>query len=99
MRSFEIDDLNPAQFVEKIRAKLAARDYDRYASLGLDGDRLLVKLRWMGTTRFEYRVTRVGEGFRAELVDQTVATLHRAFGERFESYFEEALTKVGAKLV
>ena len=59
----------------------------------------MVELRWMGTTRFDYRVTPVGEGFRAELIEQKVAPLHRAFGERFASYFEEALTNVGARLV
>jgi len=90
--------MSPVEFVAAIRAKLAARDFDRYVSVSLDGDRLGVELRWMGTTRFDYRTSPLGDGFRAELVDQRVAALHAPFAARFEGYFEEALTKVGARV-
>lgn len=96
MRSFEVSQMGPAQFVDRIRNELAAREFDRYVSVGLDGDRLGVELRWMGTTRFDYRISPFGDGFRADLVDQKVSPFHSPFASRFESYFEEALAKVGA---
>ncbi len=88
--------MEPAEFVGAIRAKLAARDFDRYVSISLDGDRLGVELKWMGTTRFGYRIETAGEGFRAELVSQKVSPFHAPFTDRFEGYFDEALAKVGA---
>jgi hypothetical protein len=88
--------MKPEEFVVAIRARLAAREFDRYVSISLDGDRLDVELRWMGATRFEYRIETAGEGFRAELVSQRVSPFHAPFAERFEGYFDEALAKVGA---
>ena len=59
-------------------------------------ERLVVELRWMGTTRFDYLVTPNGDGFQTELIQQQVAPLHTAFRAKFEGYFEESLAKVGA---
>jgi len=99
MRSFEVPDTNPPTFVETMRTALAADDYDRYVFIALDGDRLAVELRWMGTTRFDFRLRAVGSGVRAEFLGHRVAPLHRAFSDRFEVYFEKALAKVGARVV
>jgi len=90
--------MGPSEFVEKIQKELTARAYDRYVTVSFQGERLVVELRWMGTTRFEYRVIPTGEGFRAQLDRQRVAPIHAAFSGRFEGTFEEALTKAGAKL-
>ena len=98
MRSFEVDRLNPSMFVERINGELATRTYDRFVSIHLKGDDLTVEIRWMGTTRFDYRVEVEGDGFRAELLDQKVSPFHAPFASRFEGYFEEALAKVGAKV-
>jgi hypothetical protein len=96
MRSFEVPAMKPGEFVVAIRARLAAREFDRYVSISLDGDRLGVELKWMGTTRFGYRIETAVEGFRAELVSQKVSRFHAPFADRFEGYFDEALAKVGA---
>jgi len=99
MRSFEVPAMPPTAFVETMRSKLAAKEFDRYVTLDLRGDSLIVELRWMGTTRLDYRVQPQGDGFRAELVGQRVAPLHTAFTDRFEHYFEDALAKAGARTV
>jgi hypothetical protein len=99
MRSFEVSGMSPAEFVSKITSEINAREFERYVSIQLDGDDLEVNLRWMGTTRFDYRVLPVGDGFRAELTGQRVAPLHAAFSDRFEGYFEKVLAKVGARVV
>ena len=88
--------MSPSEFVAKIVSELNAREFDRYVSIQLLGDNLTVELRWMGKTRFDYRILPVGDGFRAELIGQRVAPLHAAFSDRFEVYFEKALAKVGA---
>jgi len=99
MRSFEVSHLSPSRFVEAIQAQLAVRGYDRYVSVDLTGERLGVELKWMGTTRFGFRISQGEGGFRADLVEQRVSPFHAAFSDRFEGYFEEALDKVGAKVV
>ena len=99
MRSFEVPDTTPTAFVEEMRSSLAAKQYDRYVDLDLDGDSLVVELRWMGTTEFRFRIRPSGDGFRADFVDQRVAPLHGAFSDRFEVYFEKALAGVGAKAI
>lgn len=96
MQAFDVPNLTPDEFMAAIHRELAARDYDRYLDLELDGDRLVVELRWMGTTRFNYRLNPTGEGFRAELVSRKVSPFHAAFASRFDEYFERALSKVGA---
>jgi hypothetical protein len=87
------------EFVERIRAELASRGVDRYVSVSLRGDDLAVALSYMGTTKFDYRVESGVAGFRAELIRQRVSPFHAVFRDRFEGYFEEALDKVGSKVV
>jgi hypothetical protein len=99
MRSFEVPDTTPIAFVEEMRSALAAKQYDRYVILDLDGDNLVVELRWMGTSRFDFRLAPVCDGFRAVFVGQRIAPLHGAFSDRFEVYFEKALAGVGGKAV
>ena len=99
MRSFEVSGMIPSEFVSKIVSELNAREFDRYVSITLDGDDLKVELRWMGTTRFDYRILPLDDGFRAELVGQSVAPFHAVFSDRFEDYFEKALAKVGATTI
>jgi len=87
------------EFVDRIRAQLAAREVERYVSISLRGDELAVVLRYMGTTQFDFRVEPDGAGFRAELIRRRVSPFHAVFSDRFEGYFEEALDKVGAKVM
>ena len=53
----------------------------------------------MGTSCFVYSVTETDRGFRADLVDQSVAPLHTPFADRFEGYFNKALEELGARTV
>lgn len=99
MRSFEVNGTSPSEFVSRITSEIAAREFNRYVSVRLDDDALSVVLSYMGTTRFDYRISPADGGFRAELIKQRVAPLHAAFKNRFEGYFEEALAKVGATTI
>ena len=99
MRSFEMPSTHPSEFVRRVRSGLAERGYDRHLSVSLDGDRLTVTFRWMGTTSFDYRITESGDGFRADLTSRRISPLHAAFIDRFERYFEQALDELGAKTV
>jgi hypothetical protein len=91
--------MSPSAFVQAMRAKLAAKEFEDYVVIDLNGSSLAVELRWMGTSRFEFQVAERGDGFRADFVRQRIAPLHGAFTDRFEHYFEDALAKVGAKAV
>ncbi len=99
MRSFEVSGMSTSEFVAKIVSEIAARDFDRYVTVSIRGDELAVVLRFMGTTQFDFRVEPDGRGFRAELIRQRVSPFHAVFSDRFEGYFEEALAKVGARVI
>ena len=99
MHSFEVPGMSPVEFVNAMRAKLAAKEFDSYVVIDLNGSSLIVELRWMGTSRFEFQVADRIDGFRAEFVGQRIAPLHGAFTDKFEHYFDDALEKVGAKAV
>jgi hypothetical protein len=99
MHSFEVAAVTPGRFVAKVRDGLAERGYDRHVGVRLAGDRLTVEFRWMGTSCFVYSVTETDRGFRADLVDQSVAPLHTPFADRFEGYFNQALEELGARTV
>jgi len=98
MRSFEVSGMSPSEFVAKIVGEINAREFERYLSVNLRGEDLAVVLSYMGTTQFDYRISPLGDGFRAELTGQSVAPLHAVFSDRFEGYFEKALAKVGARV-
>ncbi len=99
MQSFEFQSTTPIDFVDRVRAGLAARGYDRNLAITLESDRLIVRFCWLGASSFEYRVTESGDGFRADLVGQRVAPLHAPFADRFEGYFNQALEELGATAV
>jgi len=99
MHSFDLSSTPPTEFVAEVRDGLAQRGYDRHVTVSLDRDRLTIEFRWMGTTRFEYRIDKRETGFRAEFVGQRISPLHAAFSDRFEHYFEQALHELGAKVV
>lgn len=88
--------MQPAEFITTVRDGLAARGYDRHLTVALDDDRLTIEFRWLGTTRFEYRLDERPRGFRAELVGQRIAPLHTGFSDRFDRYFAQALAELGA---
>jgi len=91
--------MSRSEFVSRIVSEINAREFDRYLSVSLRGEDLVVVLSYMGTTKFDYRIHPVGDGFRAELTGQSVAPLHAVFSDRFEDYFEKALAKAGATSV
>ena len=96
MRSFEMPTMQPAEFVARVRGELAERGYDRHLAVNLDGSRLTIEFRWMGTSRFDYRIETREQGFRADLVSERISPLHSAFTHRFEHYFEQALSELDA---
>jgi len=99
MHSFDVPAMSTTEFVQAMRAKLEAKEFDDYVVIELNGSSLTVELRWMGTSRFDFQVTERGDGFRADFVRQRIAPLHGAFTDRFDHYFEDALAKVGARAV
>lgn len=98
MQSFTVEDSTPEAFVARVTAALEARGLASYVALGLDGDEIVARFRWMGTTELRYRVQHDGEGFRAVLGEQRVSPLHAAFRDRFDERFDQILTGVGARV-
>lgn len=91
--------MQPTELVAEVSSGLAERGYDRHLAVSLERDRLTIEFRWMGTTRFEYRIDERDAGFHAELVGQRISPLHAAFTDRFEHYLEQAIHELGGKVV
>jgi hypothetical protein len=98
MKAFQAPGLSPQEFVDGIRGELARLGVARYLEIRQDGDRLVLELRWMGTSRFVYRVEPEGDGFHARLDSQRISPIHAPFAGRFDDDLERALAAVGARL-
>ncbi len=99
MHSFEVTDKTPAEFVTEVSRSLEEHGLDDYVSVLFDGEDIVARIQWMGTTELRFRTRPADGGFRADLQRQQVAPLHAAFQQSFEQRFENVLAKVGATLV
>ena len=97
MKSFEVDEGNPQDFVTRVKRELATRGLDEYADLSMEGPDLVVRFKWMGTSVLRYRVSNEGNGFRADLDDERMSPFHAPFRSAFEDRFDQVLSKVGAR--
>lgn len=97
MRAFEVDDVDPRGFVARVEAEVQDRSLDDVVSVRLDGDRLIVRFRYLGTSELTYRLESRDRGFAAQLEDQRVASLHAPFRAPFEDRFDRVLDTVGAR--
>ena len=95
MRSFEVPNGTPAEFVERVRSELG-ETLKNYVELSGGDDRIVVRFRWMGTTELRYRVEPSGNGFRAVLTDESVSPMHMAFRSSFDDRLDSFLAKLGA---
>jgi hypothetical protein len=98
MHSFEVTDSTPNQFVTRVNRSLEDHGLSSHVSTSVQGDEIVARISWLGTTELRYRVFENAPGFRAELQRQKVAPLHGAFQQKFEERFEAILAKVGARL-
>ena len=99
MRSFEVSGRSPAEVVAAIRDDLDRRDLSDFVRIELDGDRMEVRLSYLGTTKLLYRLERTSAGFVARLEDERIARVHGPFVARFQGRFGEALARIGARPV
>ncbi len=99
MHSFEVDNSTPQEFVVVVNRSLEDNGLSEHVRASVDGDDIVARINWLGSTELRYRTQPSGSGFQAELQRQQVALLHGAFQSRFEERFEEILSKVGARLV
>jgi len=98
VHSFRVDGADPEAFVARVRGALARHRYDDIASVRLDGARLVVCFRRLGTTTLQFELHRDSHGFDAEFVGSRVAPLHAPFQGAFEERFEDLLAGVGARV-
>ena len=99
MKSFEVDQGTPAEFIDRVRRELADRGLNQYVSLDGDEAEFLVSFHWMGSTELRYRLESRDDGFRAVLSGERVSPFHAAFRQRFDDRFDRVLAKVGARTV
>jgi hypothetical protein len=99
MRAFEVNQGSPADFAAQVKRILADRGLERHVELRLDGDELVVRFRWMGSSELRYSLTEAGGGFRAELDHVRMSPFHAPFRQRFDESLEQVLEAVGARSV
>jgi hypothetical protein len=99
VRSFVVEGSDPAEFVRRVEAEVASRDLGRVVDVDLDSGVLVVRFRYLGTSRLHYRIVVHDGGFRANLEEQQFAGFHAPFVGRFAARFDEVLEGLGARLV
>jgi hypothetical protein len=99
VKSFEVDQGTPSQFIDRVRRELSERGLNQFVELDGGDDELVVRFRWMGSTELRYRLEPVGPGFRAALTGEKVSPLHAPFRQRFDDRLDQVLAKVGARTV
>jgi hypothetical protein len=99
MRAFEVTQGSPNDFVAQVGRILADRGLGGHVELRLDGDRLVVRFRWMGSSELRYGLTKTDRGFRAELDHVRMSPFHAPFRQRFDESLEQVLDAVGARSV
>jgi hypothetical protein len=98
VRTFEIPDGSPAEFVERARHALREIDFDDIVSLWLEDEVLVVRFARLGTSELRYRLTARDRGFRGELTASRVAPFHAVFRSGFEERFAQVITLAGGSL-
>jgi hypothetical protein len=97
VKSFEVENATPTEFVRRVRRELSERELDDYVEVDGGETGLVVRFRWMGSTELRYRLESTAEGFRAILDGQRVSPLHAPFRQKFDERFDQILARVGAK--
>jgi hypothetical protein len=98
VKSFEVPNGTPIEFVERVRRELSD-SLKNHVELTGDDTRIAVRFRWMGTTELVYRIEPAGEGFRAILDSERVSPMHLAFRSSFDERLDSVLEKLGARTV
>ena len=96
MRSFEVNDGTPGDFVGRVRSALEERGLGDYVDVSTDGGELVVRLRWMGSSVLRYALTATEGGFRADAAGERISPFHAPFRERFAERLDQVLEAVGA---
>jgi hypothetical protein len=99
VRSFEVSEGTPREFVERVRGELGARGLDSYVEIFEDQIGFVVRFKYMGMTELRYRVEPEPRGFRALLSGERVSPFHAPFRQRFDDRFDQVLEKVGARTI
>ena len=99
MHSFEVTGQTPEDFVARVNRSLDDHGLSGNVTVRFEGEDIVARIRWMGTTELRYRAETTDEGFRADLDRHRVAPLHGAFQHAFEERLEGVLEMVGARLI
>ncbi len=97
MRSFEVPEVDPDTFVERVRGELAGTDLSDVVRIEHLGDQLVVRFTRMGTSELRYDLLEDGDGFRARLVHERIALMHIPFRDAFDRNFERLISRVGGR--
>jgi hypothetical protein len=95
-RSFRVVGMTPERFLEAVRSALASADLPARVDARLEGEQLVARLSWFGTTVLRYDLVRLDDGFQAELVSERVAPLHGPFRAGYRNAMAQLLRQVGA---
>ncbi len=97
VRSFRVYDASPRQFVRSVDSALGEWGLQGHTELRLEGEIMVFRVRWMGTSELCFRLSVSDGGFVAEPAGERVAPFHAPFRQAFEDRFDEILQRVGAR--
>ena len=99
MRSFEVNDGAPGDFVGRVRSALEERGLNDLVKVTAEDGELVMRLRWMGSSVLRYQLSPTEGGFRADPAGERISPFHAPFRQRFVERLDQVLDAVGATSV
>ncbi len=99
IKSFQVPNSTPQQFIEKISSALSGRDLGKIATMNLAGDNVLVTFSKLGKSEVTFAVKKEGDSFRCDHQAEKIALTHRALRNDIEGKLARVLEAAGATVV
>jgi hypothetical protein len=99
MRAFEVRGESSVAFVTRVKAELATRGMDHVVQVDHRGDRIEVRLSYLGRSRVSFRLEEEAGRFAARPEAATISPLHLPFRQRVDAQLDALLGELGATLL
>jgi hypothetical protein len=99
IKSFQVQNASPEEFIRKITDALSGRELGKIASMSLSGNNIVVTFSKLGKTEVIFSLTKESDKFTCNHQSEKVALTHRALRGDIESKLAKVLESVGANVV
>lgn len=96
IKSFQVQNATPEEFITKITDALAGRELGKIASMTLAGENVLVTFSKLGKSEVTFALKKESNQFTCNHLSEKIALTHRALRGDIEGKLAKVLESVGA---